>query len=150
MLTWETNSPRGQIWKVIQTIVNSSLFRGHGASQQKIKTPLEFTVSSIRALRSTTNGSNLANTFTAFTDAYSLAGSDPDQNPPPTLARMGMLLFDRDTPDGYAETGPQWVSTGGLVERLRFVQSFCIAYKQPGHADATNDAQACLSDIVGV
>ncbi len=150
MLTWETNSPKGQIWKVLQTIVNSALFRGHGASQQKVKTPLEYTVSAIRALRSTTNGSNLADSFTAFTDAYSLAGASPFQSSPPALARLGMFLFDRDAPDGYPETGAGWISAGSLVERLRFVQSFCTALKQPGHTDPTNDAGGCVSDIVGL
>jgi hypothetical protein len=150
MLTWETNSPKGQIWKVIQTIVSSSLFRGHGAAQQKIKTPLEFTVSAIRALRSSTNGSNLADTFTAYTDAYSLAGSDPNQGLPPPIARMGMLLFERETPDGYAETAPAWLGAGGITERIRFVQSLCIPFKQSGHYDPTNDAQGCVSDIVGL
>jgi uncharacterized protein (DUF1800 family) len=154
MLTWETNSPKGQIWKVLQTIINSALFRGHGASQQKVKTPIEFTVSAIRALRSSTNGSNLAASFTAFTDGYSLAGSSPDLALPAPLTRMGMSLFDRDAPDGYAETAPPWVSTGSLAERLRFVQSFCIAPKQSGHSDtpnsATNDASGCVSDIVGL
>src|SRR3989475_8129224 len=113
-MLWETNSPKGQVWKVLQTIINSALFRGPGAAQQKIKTPLEFTVSAIRALRSSTNGSNLAGSFTTFTDGYSLGGLTPSLEMPPPLARMGgMLLFDREAPDGYPETGPPWISTGG-------------------------------------
>jgi len=150
MLTWETNSPKGQIWEVLQTIVNSSLFRGHGASQQKIKTPFEFTISAIRALRSSTNGSNLAYTFTSDTDAYSLAGTDENITAPNPLPRMGMFLFDRDAPDGYPETAPAWLNGGSIAERIRFVQSFCIPYKQPGHTDPTNDAQGCICDIVGL
>src|SRR5262249_17822077 len=75
MLTWETNSPKGQIWKVLKTITDSDLFRSHGGSQQKVKTPLEYAVSGVRALRSSTNGSNLAGSFSAFTDGYNLSGS---------------------------------------------------------------------------
>src|SRR5439155_7757622 len=68
MQTWETNSPKGQIWKVLKTITDSDLFRSHGGSVQKVKTPLEYTVSGVRALRSSTNGSNLAGSFTAYSD----------------------------------------------------------------------------------
>jgi hypothetical protein len=39
----------------------------------------------------------------------------------------GMNLFDRSDPDGYPETAPGWISAGTLVERIRFVQSFCNA-----------------------
>ncbi len=156
MLTWENSSPRGQIWQVLQTIVNSDLFRSHGASQQKVKTPLEYTVSAIRALHSSTNGSGMAGSFTAFTDGYSLVGNgSANPSPPPPLSRMGnMLLFDRDAPDGYPEAGPGWISAGTLAERIRFVQSLCIAYGQPGHSggidSVTNDASGAVSDIVGL
>jgi len=139
MLTWETNSPRGQIWKVVKTITDSELFRTQAAAQQKIKTPLEFTVSAIRALRSSTNGSNLFGSYTAFTDGLAL-------NTP--LQRIGnMLLFDRDAPDGYPEAGPPWVSAGTLAERIRWVQSYCIANGQSGHS---GDAGNSMCDIVGL
>jgi uncharacterized protein (DUF1800 family) len=150
MLTWETNSPKGQIWKVLQTIVNSDLFRSHGGSQQKVKTPLEYAVSAIRALRSSTNGSNLAGSFTAFTDGYNVGGTS--SGAATVLSRAGnMLLFDRDAPDGYPETGPPWISAGTLAERLRFVQSFATAIGQSGHTSTTNDAGSNTGcDIVGL
>jgi hypothetical protein len=34
-----------------------------------------------------------------------------------------MLLFDREAPDGYPESGEAWISGGSLVERIRFVQA---------------------------
>jgi len=150
MMTWETNSPKGQIWSVIQTIVNSDLFRSSSGSQQKVKTPLEYTVSAVRALRSSTNGSNLAGSFTAFTDGYNIGGTSSGSATP--LSRAGnMLLFDRDAPDGYPEAGPPWVSAGTLSERLRFIQSFCTAVGQPGHTSTTNDAGSNTGcDIVGL
>ncbi len=139
MLTWEDSNPKGQIWPVLQTIFNSALFRGNGAAQQKIKTPLEFTVSAIRALRASTNGGNLPGTFAADTDGYSISGTSANPSRPPPLPRMGnMLLFDRDSPDGYSEFGPAWISAGTLAERIRFVQSFCIASGQPGHSGTAN------------
>ena len=41
MLAWETNSPKGQTWKVLKTIFDSELFRSQSAAFQKVKTPLE-------------------------------------------------------------------------------------------------------------
>ena len=61
-----------------------------------------------------------------------------------------MSLFNRDTPDGYSETAPTWINAGAFVERLRFVQSFCIPLKQLGHAYPDSDAEECASDIVGL
>ena len=155
MMAWETNNPKGQIWKVINTIVASDLFRSHGASMQKVKTPLEYTVSAIRVLRSSTNGSNLSGTFTSRTDGYSISGSDQgnvlDATTSP-MHRMGrMLMFDRGAPDGYPEAGPSWISAGTLAERIRFIQSYCIAQGQPGHTGtATNDAVNCTCNPVAL
>ncbi len=146
MSAWESSSPMGQIRPVLQTIFSSDLFRSHGGSMQKVKTPLEFTISAIRALRSSTNGAFLPNTYSADTDGYNLVrtiGSSPGLLGP--LLRMGnMSLFDRDAPDGYPEDAPFWMSAGTLAERIRFVQSMCIAVGQAGHTGtsetSTNDA----------
>jgi uncharacterized protein (DUF1800 family) len=126
MQAWENGSPKGQIRDVLRVIFASELFRGHGGSMQKVKTPLEFTLSAVRALRvQNTNGN-----YTADTDGYSLTSP---------LNRMGgMNLFDRADPDGYPEAGEGWVSAGTLAERLRFVEAMCVATNQTGHADAGN------------
>jgi hypothetical protein len=111
MEAWESGSPKGQIRQVLATIFASELFRSHGGSLQKIKTPLEFAVSAVRALRSD-NGDG---TFTAHTD-----GNWND-----VLERFGsMFLFDRAEPDGYPESGPAWISAGTLSERLQFIQAY--------------------------
>lgn len=113
MLAWENSSPKGNIRAVLNVIFNSELFRTQAANAQKVKTPLEFVASAVRALRASTNSGA---GFTAGTDGYSF--STP-------LGRMGgMNLFDRDAPDGYPETGPNWISAGTLVERIRFIQAF--------------------------
>lgn len=126
MLAWENSTPKGNIRAVLSTIFNSDLFRSHTANAQKVKTPLEFVVSTLRALRSV----NPDGSTTASADGYSI--SSP-------LSRMGnMLLFDRDAPDGYAEDASPWISAGTLVERIRFVQSFCIPLGSTGHS--TGDA----------
>lgn len=116
MLAWENSTPKGNIRAVLNVIFNSDLFRSQSANAQKIKTPFEFVASAVRALRLNTNG---AAGFTANTDGYSFATP---------LSRMGgMNLFDRDAPDGYPETGPNWISAGTLVERIRFLQAFLNA-----------------------
>ena len=145
MSAWENSS--GNIRAVLNTIFNSELFRSHGGSMQKIKTPLEYTVSAIRALRTSTNGTFLPNTYSADTDGYNLIkvittnGVTLDS----VLNRMGaMSLFDRTAPDGYPEDAPYWISAGTLAERIRFVQSLSISAGQAGHtgalATSTNDA----------
>jgi uncharacterized protein (DUF1800 family) len=113
MVAWDTpvGGRKGNIRSVLSTIFNSDLFRSHGGSLQKIKTPLEFVASSVRTLRA----ANPNGTFTASTDGYSF---------PAALSRMGgMSLFNRAEPDGYPEAGPPWISAGTLDERVRFVQS---------------------------
>lgn len=131
MLAWENSSPKGNLRAVLSVIFNSDLFRSHTAIGQKVKTPLEFVASSVRALRST----NSAGALTATTDGYSF---------PTPLSRMGtMLLFDRDAPDGYPETADPWVSSGGLVERIRYIQ----ALLNPGTSD---DAGNHTTDPVGL
>lgn len=142
MLAWESSEPRGQIWKVLQTIIGSELFRSHAAAQQKVKTPLELVVSTVRALRTSTNNSGAHGSFTAFTDGYNLTGASSSSVTP--LTRMGeMSLFNRENPDGYAEVATSWISAGTLAERLRFIQAFCIAPGQSGHSDAGDSKTGC-------
>lgn len=115
MAAWENNTPKGQIRKVLEVIFNSELFRSQGAVSHKVKTPFEFTVSAIRALKS----DNTDGTSTVRTDGRGFKAA---------MERMGaMKLFDRAEPDGYPEDGVPWISAGALAERLRFIQSLCMA-----------------------
>jgi uncharacterized protein (DUF1800 family) len=138
MDAWENGNPRGQIRAVLGAIFQSDLFRSHNAAFQKVKTPLEFAVSALRVLRSSTNGTGQAGSFTASTDGYALVGSNLTARPSGApLSRMGgMYLFDRDNPDGYPEGAGGWISAGTLAERLRFVQSILIATNFSGKSDA--------------
>ena len=136
MMAWETNSPRGQVRKVLEVIFKSDLFRSHTAAFAKVKTPLEYTVSALRALRVSTNGTGLHGSWSADTDGTALATP---------LQRMGgMVLFDRAEPDGYPESGAGWISAGTLAERARWTQSLLIASGQTGHngsqSGTVNDA----------
>ncbi len=133
MEAWENNAPKGQIRKVLKTIFDSELFRSQAAARHKVKTPLEFTVSAVRGLRS----ENANGTFTSNTDGYQI------KTP---LDRMGaMKLFDRAEPDGYPETASPWISAGTLAERLRWVQALCMAPNASGREDA---GSATVSDPV--
>jgi len=131
IVAWDTpasDGRKGNIRAVLSTIFNSELFRSHAGSRQKVKTPLEFVISSVRALRSV--------------DASGNATATTDGNFSTPLSRMGsMSLFNRSDPDGYPEAGPSWISAGTLAERLRFVQSLCSdaasSVARPGDAGNT-------------
>jgi uncharacterized protein (DUF1800 family) len=138
MNAWESSTPKGQIRAVLATIFNSALFRSHDASLQKVKTPLEFVVSAVRALRAAVPGGG----YTADTDGASLGVS---RGP---MDRMGgMNLFDRAEPDGYPEGADGWISAGTLTERLRFVQSLLLARGQDGKSEAGANT---VTDPVGL
>lgn len=125
MMAWETNSPRGQVRKVLDVIFKSDLFRSHTAAFAKVKTPLEYTVSALRALRVSTNGTGAHGSWSSDTDGTSLVT--------PMQRMGGMVLFDRAEPDGYPESGAGWISAGTLAERVRWTQSLLIASGQTGH-----------------
>lgn len=135
MLAWDNGTPKGQIRDVLRVILSSELFRSNGGSLQKIKTPLEFAVSTVRALRSRNDDGS----FTADSDGYALAG---------IINRAGRLrLFDRAEPDGYPEDAPAWISAGTLTERIRFVQSALMPVSMTGKSDA---GSATVTDPVGL
>ena len=147
MLAWWNNNPRGQIRPVLRTIFNSELFRTRAGVSQKVKTPLEFSASVVRALRS----ANTDGSFTASTDGYSIAGTSRDGSKAP-LTRMGnMLLFDRDAPDGYPEVGASWISAGTLAERCRYVQAALMTVTDTNKNDGMNtSANGNLTDPVAL
>jgi uncharacterized protein (DUF1800 family) len=64
-----------------------------------VKTPLEFVVSSVRAMDA------------GVTDASDLARR---------IDAMGMPLYRQQPPTGYKDVAEAWVSTGGLLSRLNF------------------------------
>ncbi len=117
MTAWDTpatDGRKGNIRKVLKTIFDSNLFRGHGASQQKVKTPLELSVSAVRALRLSTTDTNSWVSMTADTDGYGITSP---------LSRMGgMNLFAKPEPDGWSEFARIWLNTANLCERMRFAQ----------------------------
>jgi hypothetical protein len=123
MIAWDTpasDGRKGNIRSVLNVIFNSALFRGQGASQQKVKTPFEYAVSAVRALRAVSADTNGWISSTCDSDGYGISGTNGNSSP---LNRMGnMALFNKAEPDGYSEFGRLWLNTANLDERMRFVQ----------------------------
>jgi uncharacterized protein (DUF1800 family) len=89
----------GNIREVVRTIVTSPEFLAPQTRTAKVKTPLEFVVSAVRASGAT------------VVDATALARRIGD---------MGMPLYMQQPPTGYKDTADAWVSTSGLLARLNF------------------------------
>jgi large repetitive protein len=127
MAAWNTavNGRKGNIRSVLNVIFNSALFRGQGASHQKIKTPLEYAASAVRALRIANTDTNGWITSTCDSDGYGISGKNG--NTPPMIRMGTMQLFNKAEPDGYSEFGRLWLNTANLNERMRFVQHLMMA-----------------------
>jgi hypothetical protein len=101
---WNSTSPAGNIKTVMTSILDPqnkvSGFWLEGAHLSKIKDPVEFINSSFRALNADIASDDL-----------------PDRS-----SSIGMLLFQRDEPDGFDELGIAWSDTLGLLERLKLAQ----------------------------
>lgn len=93
----------GDIATVLRAMFDSPEFWAPAVFRAKMKTPLEFVVSAVRA-----------------TDAEV-------DNPMPlvrTLDKLGMPLYGMQTPNGYSWLAEPWVSTGELVSRMNFAIAF--------------------------
>ena len=90
----------GDLREVVKTIITSDeFFEARGA---KVKTPLEFLASAMRA-----TGRDVAG------DGRQLLNA---------LMQMGMPLYMCQPPTGYDDTADTWVSAGGLVARMNIAQ----------------------------
>jgi len=93
---------RGNLREVVRTIVTSPEFFAPDAYRAKIKTPLEFVVSSVRATGATVNS------------ALPLVAA---------MRTLGMPLYGSQPPTGYSATADAWVNTGALLNRMNFAVS---------------------------
>lgn len=109
---------QGNLRAVLREIFGSALFRGHGASQQKVKNPLRVAVAAIRSLRASTSYNGV---FSGDTDGYAVSGV-PGGSASPLNRMGGMALFNRPEPDGYPDFGRLWLNTANLCERMRFCE----------------------------
>ena len=89
----------GDIREVLRTMLQSPEFWEPEAFRAKVKTPLEFVVSSLRA------------TGAEVSDARPLARQ---------LQSLGMPLYGAQPPTGYSMKAEAWVSSSALLGRLNF------------------------------
>jgi uncharacterized protein (DUF1800 family) len=90
---------KGDLREVVRTIVESPEFFAPEAQRAKVKTPLEFVVSALRA---------------SSADVQSGMGLVR------ALQQLGMPLYQAQPPTGYADTADAWVNAGGIVNRMNF------------------------------
>ena len=89
----------GEIRSVLRTMFHSPEFWSPEVYRAKVKTPLEFVASALRA------------TDADVTNAVPVVQA---------LDRLGMPLYGMQTPNGYSWMSDPWVSTGALVSRMNF------------------------------
>jgi uncharacterized protein (DUF1800 family) len=90
---------KGNLREVTRVIVTSPEFFAPAAYRAKVKTPLEFVVSAVRA-----TGAGVVN-------AQPMVGA---------MQALGMPLYGCQPPTGYSMTADAWVNTGALLNRMNF------------------------------
>lgn len=90
---------KGDIREVLSTLFHSPEFWAEGAYRAKVKTPLEFVASAVRA------------TGADVSDALPLARQ---------LQKMGMPPYGCQPPTGYSSKNDAWVSSSALLNRMNF------------------------------
>jgi uncharacterized protein (DUF1800 family) len=90
---------KGDIREVLSTLFHSPEFWADGTYRAKVKTPLEFVASAVRA------------TGASVDDALPLVRQ---------LNNMGMPLYGAQPPTGYSMKADTWVSSAALLNRMNF------------------------------
>jgi len=109
----------GDIREVVQTIVTSPEFFATAAYRAKVKTPLEFIVSAVRA------------TGTQLPTVLPLVQA---------VRNLGMPLYGCQPPTGYADKAEAWVNSGALLNRMNF--AITLTSGRQGRGGALRDSAA--------
>ena len=126
---------KGDIRQVLETLFHAPEFWNDASYRAKVKTPLEFVASAIRA------------TGADVEDAGPLANQ---------LRNMGMPLYGAQPPTGYSMKAETWVSSSSLLNRMNFALALTAGKIRGVKVDtarlsATNstqpDATATLSTL---
>jgi uncharacterized protein (DUF1800 family) len=114
----------GDIRAVLRAIFTSPDFWAPQALRAKVKTPLEFVVSAVRA-----------------------AGAAPDSTLrlAQVVSRLGQPLYLQPAPTGYPETQAQWVNSGALLGRMNAAVALA-AGRLPGASVNLDDVVAVTDD----
>ena len=89
----------GDLKEVMRTILTSPEFFSRAAYRAKVKSPFELVVSARRIMN--------ASPDTSASTVYQ-------------IQRMGQQLFGHLAPNGWPETGDQWINAGSLLDRINF------------------------------
>jgi uncharacterized protein (DUF1800 family) len=120
----------GDIREVLRTLFSSPEFWAPESYRAKVKTPLEFVVSAVRA-----SGAQVD-------DARALIG---------TLNNMGMMPYGMQPPTGYSMKADAWVNSSALLGRMNFALGLAagkvrgVAVDSTQLAPSATDAQQALA-----
>jgi uncharacterized protein (DUF1800 family) len=93
----------GDIKDVLITMVESPEFWAPTAIQDKIKSPFELAISSVRSLDVRIEDPNQLNNW---------------------ISRMGEKIYSYQAPTGFPDRGQYWINTGSLLNRMNFGLAF--------------------------
>ena len=122
----------GDIREVLKTLFQSPEFWSPEAYRAKVKTPLEFVVSAVRA-----SGAQVG-------DARPLVGA---------LNNMGMMPYSMQPPTGYSMKAENWVSSAALLGRMNFALGLAagrmrgISVDAPQLTAGAKDAEGALAGL---
>jgi uncharacterized protein (DUF1800 family) len=128
---------KGDIREVLSTLFHSPEFWADTTYRAKVKTPLEFVASTVRATGATVD------------DAMPLARQ---------IGNMGMPLYAAQPPTGYSMKADTWVSSSALLNRMNFALGLTAgkfhgvkvdSVQLAGGPPAPADASVALSALEG-
>jgi len=145
---------RGDLRKVTEAILTSPEFLSPSNYNNKIKSPLEFAVSAVRASGSSIIPQQPApyDKLAAATEGGAVLGRGgaadriskrPRQSLNWHIYELGEPLFACTPPTGYKEVSKFWVSPGALIERL----NFAMALTQQEVSDISFSPQNILGGV---
>ena len=144
----------GDLRQVTEAILTSPEFLSPSDYNTKIKSPLEFAVSAVRASGATITTQQtgfMAKAITTMEGAGTLGRQQaidrlnrrPRQSLNYHIYDLGEPLFGCTPPTGYTEISTAWVSPGALIERL----NFALALTEQKVSDVDFDPQTIFSGI---
>ena len=93
----------GDVKSVLITLVSSPEFWSPAAIREKIKSPFELTISSVRCLDVRIQDPGQLNNW---------------------IGRMGERMYNYQAPTGFPDRGQYWINTGSLLNRMNFGLAF--------------------------
>lgn len=130
----------GDIRATVRAIVTSADFFARGAYRSKVKSPFEYVVSVRRII-----------------DAL----PDTTARTAQAIARLGQPLWGKLTPNGWPETGEQWMNSGSILNRINFASQvatgrfpdtaveFWPPWRSLAFADFTSQVQGVIDHVLG-